>query len=69
MRFAGPIVVQVIEGLDGEAHLDARLLGVVRLAHVRGGDQVFRGEAMRYLAELVWNPDAILFNHDLEWRA
>jgi hypothetical protein len=23
---------------------------------------------MRYLAELVWNPDAILFNHDLEWR-
>ena len=23
---------------------------------------------MRYLAELVWNPDAILFNRDLEWQ-
>ena len=23
---------------------------------------------MRYLAELIWNPDAILFNRDLEWQ-
>ena len=23
---------------------------------------------MRYLAELIWNPDAILFNRDLVWQ-
>lgn len=27
-----------------------------------------RGELMRYLAELAWAPDAILFNTALRWR-
>ena len=39
MRIAGPIAVHVTEGLDrGEGYLDVRLLGLVRLAHIMGGD-------------------------------
>jgi hypothetical protein len=69
LRLAGPVAVRITEGLDrGEGYLDARVFGVVRLARVRGGDLAFQGEAMRYLAELIWNPDAILFNPELEWR-
>jgi hypothetical protein len=69
IRLVGPIGVRVTEGLQsGEGCLAASLLGVVRLARIRGGDLAFKGEAMRYLAELVWNPDAILFNRALEWR-
>jgi hypothetical protein len=32
------------------------------------GDDTFRGETMRYLAELPWIPDALLFNTQLSWR-
>jgi hypothetical protein len=31
-------------------------------------DTNFRGEAMRYLADLMWNPDALLLNRWLDWR-
>jgi hypothetical protein len=69
IRLVGPIGARVIEGLgDGEGYFDASLFGLVRLAHIRGGDLAFIGEATRYLAELAWNADAILFNHALEWR-
>jgi hypothetical protein len=69
IRLVGPIGARVIEGLgDGEGYFDASLFGLVRLAHIRGGDLAFIGEATRYLAELVWNADAILFNHALQWR-
>jgi len=53
--------------LPGAAELDVRLLGAVRVAH-DAGDAVARGEAMRYLAELPWVPDAILGNPALRWR-
>jgi hypothetical protein len=65
----GPVGARVIEGLgDGQGYFDASLFGLVPLAHISGGDLAFIGEATRYLAELVWNADAILFNHALEWR-
>lgn len=68
IRLVGPIGARVTEGLEGgEGYLTARLFGLVRLAQIRGGDLAFKGEATRYLAELVWNPDAILFNRALEW--
>ena len=53
---------------DGEAGLEAALLAAIPLARLRGSDAMFRGEAMRYLAELIWNPDALLFNDQLAWR-
>jgi hypothetical protein len=50
----------------GAAGLDVRLWGVpVMRAH---GEDVARGEAMRYLAELVWVPQAFVSNRALEWR-
>ena len=47
--------------------LQVKLLGAVPLANMVGGDSIAKGEALRYLAELPLNPDAILFNTALEW--
>ena len=53
---------------DGEACLEVRLLGLLRIASLRGGEDAAKGEAMRYLAELAWAPDAILLNPALSWQ-
>lgn len=50
----------------GRGRLQARLLGAIRVADAAGPD-LDRGEAMRYLAEIAWAPDAILGNPDLAW--
>jgi hypothetical protein len=47
--------------------LEVKLLGAVSLAHMVGGESIAKGEALRFLAELPLNPDAILFNTALEW--
>jgi hypothetical protein len=52
---------------DGEANLEVRALGFLRIAGVRGGAAAAKGEVMRYLAELAWAPDAILRNPSLVW--
>ena len=51
---------------DG-ARLEVRLLGF-RVDGAGGSAALWRGELMRYLAELAWAPDAILHNHALRWR-
>lgn len=51
------------------AALEVRLFGVLRLDHAGGSVALWRGELMRYLAELAWAPDAILHNGALRWRA
>jgi len=53
---------------DGEARLEVRLLGLLRIAALRGGEEAAKGEVMRYLAELAWAPDAILLNPALSWQ-
>ena len=52
----------------GEAGLEGRLFGALPIMRMTDSDTIFRGEAMRYLAELIWNPDAILLNRRLHWR-
>lgn len=52
---------------SGVGGLDVRLWGVVPLVRARG-EQFARGEAMRYLAELAWAPQAMVANPALEWR-
>ncbi|TPG48395.1 hypothetical protein EAH89_22685 [Roseomonas nepalensis] len=66
----GPLgCVAVTDALqDGEAWLEVRFLGLLRIAGLRGGEEAARGEMMRYLAELAWAPDAILSNPFLSWR-
>jgi hypothetical protein len=51
----------------GVGGLDVRLWGVVPVVR-SSGEQLARGEAMRYLAELVWAPQAMVTNPALEWR-
>lgn len=42
------------------------MLGAVRVASV-SGPEASLGEALRYLAELPWFPDAILTNREIRW--
>lgn len=63
-----PVSVVVADYLvAGTGGLEALLLGAFPLARVVGGHGANRGEALRYLAELPWNPDAILANRSLDW--
>lgn len=67
-RMAAIIPVVVVDGyVADEGCLEARLAGSVPVANARGAD-VSRGEAMRFLAELAWNPDAIVNAAGLAWR-
>lgn len=49
--------------------LEVKLLGTVSLASTVGGESIAKSEALRFLAELPFNPDAILFNTTLEWTS
>lgn len=51
----------------GHGGLSARVLGAFEIANESGTAEIDRGEALRYLAELPWNPDAILHNRALRW--
>lgn len=64
----GPLtLVRVVDAfVGGVGQLRVRLLGSVPVGSATGKD-VDRGEAMRYLAELPWAPDAILSNAQLRW--
>jgi hypothetical protein len=53
--------------VDGVGGLEVKAAGLLTLAREVGTPQMAQGEALRYLAELPWNPDAILLNHTLEW--
>lgn len=55
--------------IDGVGHLHVRALGFITLARAAPSPDLVRGELMRYLAELVWTPDAILRNTELRWRS
>jgi hypothetical protein len=65
----GPIgAVSVVDAfVSGRGFLEARLFGVLRVAEMDGTPSANQGEALRYLAELPLNPDAILFDHALLW--
>ena len=65
-----PLVwLSVVDGYTGgEGFLEARAWGLVRVIRTRG-QEVSEGEALRYLFELPWVPQAMLANGALEWRA
>lgn len=52
---------------SGEAELNVRAFRGLRIGGAQGGTAAAKGEIMRYLAELVWAPDAILCNATLTW--
>lgn len=62
------VSLRVVDGYaSGQGLLEARLLGLLPVMRARGQD-VLQGEVLRYLAELAWVPQAMLANHQLEWR-
>ena len=65
----GPLgLMTVVDSfVAGTGMLEARVFGLVRVAHQDGTIALNQGEALRYLAEIPWNPDIILFDRALEW--
>ncbi len=63
-----PLVTVVVEDAfeAGQGRLTAKVWGVLPVAH-GSGPSFDRGEAQRYLAELPWNPMAILRNRELRF--
>ncbi|PRP98503.1 hypothetical protein ENSA5_29730 [Enhygromyxa salina] len=63
-----PFVTMVIDDAfeGGHGRLDVKLWGRLPVAH-DDGPELDRGEAMRYLAELPWNPAALLTNPELRF--
>ena len=59
--------IRVLDAFVGGAGmLRVRLFGSIPVASAGGAD-LDKGEAMRYLAELPWAPDAILGNPEIIW--
>ncbi len=54
--------------VGGKGRFDIMALGFIPIARAKHTSALVRGELMRYLAEIVWAPDAILFNPALRWR-
>jgi hypothetical protein len=65
----GPFLpVKVVDAYqDGSGFLHARLLGVVPVAKA-SGPETDEGELMRYLAEAIWYPTALLPSDRLSWH-
>jgi hypothetical protein len=53
----------------GEGILHAALFGLVPVAEMRGTPEMARGEMMRFLAEAVWYPTALLPSRGVRWQA
>jgi hypothetical protein len=55
--------------IAGEGQLHAAVLGLLTVARVHGGDEIARGELMRFFAEAVWYPTALLPSQGVRWAA
>jgi hypothetical protein len=53
----------------GEGLVHAALLGLVTLADLRGTPEAAHGELMRFMAEAVWYPTALLPSQGVYWEA
>lgn len=68
----GPLPFALVHVEDslvgGETVSGARALGLVPLARAHPSRELVEGQLQRYLAELPWNPDAMLCNPALCWE-
>jgi hypothetical protein len=55
--------------IGGQGQLMAKLLGLFTVAKADGGGELARGEFMRYFAESVWYPTALLPSQGVRWQA
>jgi hypothetical protein len=64
---AAVVPLQVLDSyVDGIGLLDVRVAGSIPVTRSSDGETA-KGEAMRFLAELPWNPEAILNSEGLTW--
>ncbi len=55
--------------IAGVGTLHAAMLGLFTVAEVQGAGEIARGELMRYFAEAVWYPTALLPSQGVRWEA
>ena len=55
--------------IAGVGTLHAAMLGLCTVARVQGGGEIARGELLRYFAEMVWYPTALLPSQGVRWTA
>ena len=48
--------------------MKAAIFSIVPLAHIEGGEELGQGALMRYLAESVWFPTALLPSQGVTWE-
>jgi hypothetical protein len=62
--------VRVVDSyIAGKGLLHAAILGLFSVADVSGGGEIARGEFMRYFAEMLWYPTALLPSQGVRWEA
>jgi hypothetical protein len=70
IRMASLLPVRVRDSyFGGEGALQAKLAALVPLADQRGTPEMASGELLRYLAEAVWLPTALLPSEGVSWTA
>lgn len=64
------VTVRVVDSyVLGKGYLQAVVAGVFTVAKIQGGGEIARGEFMRYFAEAVWYPTALLPSQGVRWDA
>ena len=62
--------VRVVDSyIVGRGLLRAKVLGLVKMAEVQGDGEIARGEFMRWFAEVLWYPTALLPSQGVRWEA
>jgi len=62
--------VRVVDSyIAGKGLLHGAILGLFTVADVSGGGEIARGEFMRFFAEAVWYPTALLPSQGTRWEA
>lgn len=64
------VPVRVVDAYIAETgRLRPAILGLLSLGAIQGKDEIARGELMRYFAEAVWYPTALLPSQGVVWQA
>jgi hypothetical protein len=64
------VPVRVVDRyIAGEGQVRAAVLGLFTVADLCGGGEIARGEFMRWFAEAVWYPTALLPSQGVRWEA
>lgn len=64
------LTVRVVDSyIVGNGLLRASIQGLITMADMQGDGEIARGEFMRYFAEAVWYPTALLPSQGVRWEA